>query len=65
MQQYNKNDDLCSIARKIKADFINDAIVRYLCNSAIRTHDELNRYVSIGMIHAHILEKYNFEIWKD
>lgn len=63
MKTYNIHDDLRTIAQNIKKDFDNDSIVHYLCNSAIRTKDELNRQITIGMIHAHILDKYNFEIW--
>jgi hypothetical protein len=63
MRTYNIHDDLKTIAQNIKKDFNNDPIIRYLCNSAIHTKDELNRQITIGMIHAHILEKYNFEIW--
>lgn len=63
MRTYNINDDLKTIAQNIKKDFSDDSVIRYLCNSAIRTKDELNRQITIGMIHAHILDKYNFEIW--
>jgi hypothetical protein len=63
MKKYNIHDDLKTIAQSIKKDFGNDSIIRYLCTSAIRTKDELNRQITIGMIHAHILDKYNFEIW--
>ena len=63
MKKYNIHDDLKTIAQSIKKDFGNDSIICYLCNSAIRTKDELNRQITIGMIHAHILDKYNFEIW--
>ena len=63
MKKYNIHDDLKNIARDIKKQFGGDCVIQYLCNSAIRTHDELNRQITIGMIHAHILDKYNHEIW--
>ena len=64
MIKYNLHDDLKTIARDIKKQFANDYMIKYLCNSAIRARDELNLQITIGMIHAHILEKYKFEIWK-
>jgi hypothetical protein len=64
MKKYKMTDDLRAVCRSIKKDFQNDRVICYLCNSAIRTKDELNRVVSVGMIHASILEKYNFEIWE-
>lgn len=65
MKKYNINDDLKTTARDIKKQFGGDCVIQYLANSAIRTRDELNRRITIGMIHAHILEKYNFEMWAD
>jgi hypothetical protein len=64
MKKYKMTDDLRAVCRSIKKDFQSDRVICYLCNSAIRTKDELNRVVSVGMIHASILEKYNFEIWE-
>lgn len=64
MKKYKMTDDLRVVCRSIKKDFQNDRVVCYLCNSALRVKDELTFLVSVGIIHATILEKYNFEIWE-
>lgn len=64
MKKYKISDNLVFIAKDIKKDFINDKIVQYFCNSIIKTKDELNKMMTMGFLHAHILEKYKFEIWK-
>ena len=64
MTTFNLSDDLKLVAKQIKKGFPADSIIQYLCNSAIRARDELAQKITIGMIHAHILDKYNFEIWK-
>ena len=63
MKKYKLSDNLATVAKSIKKDFENDPIIKFLCNSAMRSRDELNQQITVGMIHAHILQKYNFEIW--
>lgn len=66
MKKYNiKNANLNEIAKEIAKENKQDKMIQYFKNSIIRTKDYLSKMFTFGQLHAHILEKYNFEIWME